>query len=168
MANRRDDYMNKRSWLIDTAETPADKKRLKADLAKLDKKFNPNRVASTSKSKSADGSNTKPYNVRPIKPEEIIKDKPKAKSKTTGIQATKKAVERTVGRAKLAAGMGTTKKKMTQTKPPMKPGTNPKIGTKPKAPAKKKVVQMPSKISPSKMTPAQKAQYLKNPERYDG
>lgn len=39
---------------------------------------------------------------------------------------------------------------------------------KPKAPAKKKVVQMPSKISPSKMTPAQKAQYLKNPERYDG
>jgi hypothetical protein len=37
-----------------------------------------------------------------------------------------------------------------------------------KTPAKKKVVQMPSKISPSKMTPAQKAQYLKNPERYDG
>jgi hypothetical protein len=168
MANRRDDYMNKRSWLIDTAETPADKKRLKADLAKLDKKFNPNRVASTSKSKSADGSDTKPYNVRPIKPSEIIQDKPKAKSKTTGIQATKKAVERTVGRAKLAAGMGTTKNKMTQTKPPMKPGTNPKIGTKPKTPVKKKVVQMPSKISPSKMTPAQKAQYLKNPERYDG
>ena len=37
-----------------------------------------------------------------------------------------------------------------------------------KTPVKKKVVQMPSKISPSKMTPAQKAQYLKNPERYDG
>jgi hypothetical protein len=83
------------------------------------------------KSKSADGSNTKPYNVKLIKPSEIIKDKPKAKSKTTGIQATKKAVERTVGKAKLAAGMGTTKKKMTQTKPPMKPGTNPKIGAKP-------------------------------------
>ena len=33
MANRRDDYMNKRSWLIDTAETPADKKKLKSDLA---------------------------------------------------------------------------------------------------------------------------------------
>jgi hypothetical protein len=45
MANRRDDYMNKRSWLIDTAETPADKKNLKADLAKLDTQFNPNRVA---------------------------------------------------------------------------------------------------------------------------
>jgi hypothetical protein len=103
MANRRDDYMNRRSWLIDTAETPADQKRLKAELAKLDKKFNPNRVASTSK----------------------------VKSKTTGIQATKKAVERTVGKAKLAAGMGTTKKKMTNNKPAMKPGTNPKIGAKP-------------------------------------
>jgi hypothetical protein len=64
--------------------------------------------------------------------------------------------------------MGTTKKKMTQTKPAVKPGTNPKIGTKQKAPVKKKVVQMPSKISPSKMTPAQKAKYLQNPERYDG
>jgi hypothetical protein len=105
MANRRDDYMNRRSWLIDTAETPADQKRLKSELAKLDAQFNPNRVASTSKSK--------------------------AKSKTTGIQATKKAVERTVGKAKLAAGMGTTKKKMTNNKPAMKPGTNPKIGAKP-------------------------------------
>ena len=49
MANRRDDYMNKRSWLIDTAETPKDKKTLKADLKKLDGKFNPNRVASKPK-----------------------------------------------------------------------------------------------------------------------
>ena len=32
---------------------------------------------------------------------------------------------------------------------------------------KKKVTVMPDKISPSKMTPAQKARYLKNPERYD-
>ena len=36
-----------------------------------------------------------------------------------------------------------------------------------KAPTKK-VVQMPSKINPFKMTPAQKAKYLQNPERYDG
>ena len=49
---------------------------------------------------------------------------------------------------------------------PVKPKAPVKTTTK--APAKKKVVQMPSKISPSKMTPAQKAQYLKNPERYDG
>lgn len=71
--------------------------------------------------KVSNGSDTKPFNVKLIKPSEIIKDKPKAKpsAKTT------------------------------------------------KAPAKKKVVQMPSKISPSKMTPAQKAKYLQNPERYD-
>jgi hypothetical protein len=46
-----------------------------------------------------------------------------------------------------------------------KPGVKkpmPKITTKPR------IVQMPSKISPSKMTPAQKAKYLQNPERYDG
>ena len=49
MANRRDDYKNKRSWLIDTAETPADKKKLKSDLKKLDAKFNPNRVAAKPK-----------------------------------------------------------------------------------------------------------------------
>ena len=34
-----DDYQNKRSWLTDTAETPADKKRLKAQLAALDAKY---------------------------------------------------------------------------------------------------------------------------------
>jgi hypothetical protein len=38
---------------------------------------------------------------------------------------------------------------------------------KPKTPAKKKVLVMPDKISPSRMTPAQRARYLKNPERYD-
>lgn len=40
---------------------------------------------------------------------------------------------------------------------------------KPKAtPVKKKVLVMPDKISPSKMTPAQKARFLKNPDRYNG
>lgn len=43
--NRRDYYLNQRSWLIDTAETPEDQKNLKRDLAKLDAQFNPNRVA---------------------------------------------------------------------------------------------------------------------------
>ena len=47
-----------------------------------------------------------------------------------------------------------------------KPGMSPKTPTK--TPVKKKVLVMPNKISPSKMTPAQKARYLKNPERYDG
>lgn len=52
MATRRDDYMNKRSWLTDTAETPKDKKKLKKDVAKLDKKFNPNKVAKIAKKKA--------------------------------------------------------------------------------------------------------------------
>jgi hypothetical protein len=51
----------------------------------------------------------------------------------------------------------------TTRKPVAKTTTKPTV----KAPAKKKVLVMPDKISPSKMTPAQRARYLKNPERYD-
>jgi hypothetical protein len=51
--------------------------------------------------------------------------------------------------------------KPTQQKP------KPKITAKPKSPGKKKIEMMPDKINPFKMTPAQKARYLKNPERYD-
>jgi hypothetical protein len=51
------------------------------------------------------------------------------------------------------------------TKQKAKSATKP--ATKPKAPAKKKIEMMPDKINPFKMTPAQKARYLKNPERYD-
>ena len=51
--------------------------------------------------------------------------------------------------------------KISGTKPGVKKPM-PKVTTKPR------IVQMPSKISPSKMTPAQKAKYLQNPERYDG
>jgi len=40
-----DDYQNKRSWLTDTAETPADKKRLKAQLAALDAKYKAGKTA---------------------------------------------------------------------------------------------------------------------------
>jgi len=86
-----------------------------AKQVKKDVKFLKEKAAAK---KSAKGSDTKPFNVKLIKPSEIIKDKPKAK--TT------------------------------------------------KAPVKKKILVMPSKISLSKMTPAQKARYLKNPERYDG
>ena len=106
--------------------------------------------------KSKDPSKTKPFNVRPIKPAEIIKDKP----------ATKKAA------AKPAPKSGPMRRptmadriqdaKNVQPKGPAKPKTTVK------APVKKKVLVMPDKISPSKMTPAQKARYLKNPERYDG
>ncbi len=65
------------------------------------------------------------------------------------------------------------KSKSTEKMPARKPPAGVKMPTvkntpvKPKAPVKKKVQVMPDKISPSKMTPAQKARYLKNPERYD-
>ena len=74
-----------------------------------------------------------------------------------------------------ATGMKTTAKKAAAkpmakpaTKAPAKTTTKAPVKTTTKTPVKKKVVQMPSKISPSKMTPAQKAKYLQNPERYDG
>lgn len=38
-----DDYMNRRSWLVDTAETPEDKKNLKEDLKKLDRLYKESR-----------------------------------------------------------------------------------------------------------------------------
>ena len=55
-------------------------------------------------------------------------------------------------------------------KPMPKVGPKPTrtIAPKPKPKPKPKEVQMPSKISPFKMTPAQKADYLKNPDRYNG
>ena len=62
-----------------------------------------------------------------------------------------------------------------QPKGPAKPKTTVKAPAKMPAMPKtktvgnrKKVLIMPDRISPSKMTPAQKARYLKNPERYDG
>lgn len=51
---------------------------------------------------------------------------------------------------------------------PKKPVAKMTPAPKAKPPVKKKVLVMPDKISPSKMTPAQKARYLKNPERYSG
>jgi len=53
-------------------------------------------------------------------------------------------------------------------KPIPKKPMAPRTPLTPKPMPKKKVLVMPDKISPSKMTPAQKARYLKNPERYDG
>jgi len=61
-----------------------------------------------------------------------------------------------------------TAKKTAVAKPMAKPTSKTPSKTPTKAPVKKKVQVMPDKISPSKMTPAQKARYLKNPERYDG
>lgn len=68
--------------------------------------------------------------------------------------------EQIVANKKLQAEIDAAKKNKSKTT------TKPKTTTK--APVKKKVLVMPDKISPSKMTPAQKARYLKNPERYNG
>ena len=57
---------------------------------------------------------------------------------------------------------------MKKPKPMPKKPMVPRTPLTPKPMPKKKVLVMPDKISPSKMTPAQKARYLKNPERYDG
>jgi hypothetical protein len=48
-----DEYQNKRSWLIDTAETPADQKRLKAQLAALEAKYKAQKTAAKPKVKAA-------------------------------------------------------------------------------------------------------------------
>jgi hypothetical protein len=40
VGTRGDDAANKRNWIIDTAETPKDKKNLPKDLAKVDKMTN--------------------------------------------------------------------------------------------------------------------------------
>ena len=52
MAMSYDDYQNKRSWLVDTAETPADKKRLKAQLDKLKAQYDAGKKAAASKPKT--------------------------------------------------------------------------------------------------------------------
>ena len=47
-----DEYQNKRSWLVDTAETPADQKRLKADLAKLKAQYDAQKAKAKPKVKA--------------------------------------------------------------------------------------------------------------------
>lgn len=82
------------------------------------------------------------------------------------VKLTKKVYEEAVKKAFVANQLASKKKTTTSKPAPTKMPAMPK--TKTKAPAKKRVLVMPDKISPSKMTPAQKARYLKNPERYDG
>ena len=47
-----DEYQNKRSWLIDTAETPADQKRLKAQLEKLKAQYDAGKKMASTKPKT--------------------------------------------------------------------------------------------------------------------
>jgi len=52
MSMSYDDYQNKRSWLVDTAETPAQQKRLKAQLAALEAKYKAQKSAAKPKVKA--------------------------------------------------------------------------------------------------------------------
>ena len=47
-----DEYQNKRSWLVDTAETPAQQKRLKAQLAALEAKYKAQKATPAAKPKT--------------------------------------------------------------------------------------------------------------------
>jgi hypothetical protein len=55
MAMSYDDYQNKRSWLVDTAETPADKKRLKAQLEKLKAQYDAGKAKASPTAKPLTG-----------------------------------------------------------------------------------------------------------------
>jgi hypothetical protein len=65
MASPYDEYMNKRSWLIDTAETPADKKNLKAQLAKLDAEY---KAKSKTGTQPGHAVTTSKNNTKPVAP----------------------------------------------------------------------------------------------------
>jgi hypothetical protein len=78
----------------------AEKKAFKLDAEDMKRRSAENTKKKPA-SKSADGSDTKPYNVRLIKPSEIIKDKPAAKKAAVKKAVVKKtAVKRTVGKKK--------------------------------------------------------------------
>lgn len=72
MAMSYEQYQNKRSWLVDTAETPADKKKLKADLAKLDAEYKAQAKAAA-----------KPTPKATAKAKETAKPTPSASAKPT-------------------------------------------------------------------------------------
>lgn len=83
MAMTEDQYQNKRSWLIDTAETPADKKKLKADLAKLDALYKAQKAAAKATPKptvkatskpAAKGSIAKTFDVNKLMPKMTKED----------------------------------------------------------------------------------------------
>ena len=53
-----DEYDSKRSWLVDTAETPADKKRLKTELQKLKAQYEAGKATPAAKPKSGSTAKT--------------------------------------------------------------------------------------------------------------
>lgn len=154
MAMTYDQYQNKRSWIIDTAETPADKKRIKAELAKLDAMYKAQKATPK------------------MTPKPTMKATPKATSKPISAKEKNKVTETiksVTGKVKAAAGVMPTATKKTQTKSPMKPGTNPKIGAKAKeltGPAAIKAIQ--NRTSPSGVKKAEAGAKKAIDKKYPG
>ena len=69
-----DDYQNKRSWLVDTAETPADKKRLKAQLEKLKAQYD------AGKAKPVTGAAAVKANQQRVSPSGVAKAEAQARA----------------------------------------------------------------------------------------
>ena len=76
MAMSYDDYQNKRSWLVDTAETPADKQRLKAQLAKLKAQYD----AGKAKAKPPTGAAAVKANQQRVSPKGVADAEAKARA----------------------------------------------------------------------------------------
>jgi hypothetical protein len=91
MPMTEDQYQNKRSWLIDTAETPQDKKNLKADLAKLDALYKTQKAAAKAAAKAT--------------PKPTVKPTSKATSKATTKAPAKGSVAKTFDVNKLLPKM---------------------------------------------------------------
>ena len=158
MASAYDEYMNKRSWLIDTAETPKDKKNLKAELAKLDAKYKAQVMENAKKNmtpaqKEKVASESRRSN-QPRAGKMIEEDQPKKYSEA--VKITKKPAK-TLGEKvakKQAEASAQSYEKRFPTLSERKPGTQSghavttsKDNTKPVAPAPKKTTKpaMPTK-----------------------
>jgi len=91
MASPYDEYQNKRSWLIDTAETPADKKKLAAQLAKLDAEYKAKYKSGTQPGHSV---TTSKNTIKPVTPTPKAPTMPKGEKPAVG---TDKAAKKKYG-----------------------------------------------------------------------
>jgi hypothetical protein len=75
-----DDYQNKRSWLVDTAETPADKKRLKAQLEKLKAQYDAGKAKASASAKPVTGAAAVKANQQRVSPSGVAKAEAQARA----------------------------------------------------------------------------------------
>lgn len=102
MAMTYDQYQNRRSWLVDTAETPADKKKLAGDLAKLDAEWRAAKAAQAAKGTQADhhvtdnNSHTTPLKSQGAIAEDTLK-KDVAAGKVTDLTKERQTIAKKTG-----------------------------------------------------------------------